>query len=146
MHVSAVWSELKGRRRDECGRRCGWESRRRSVSIPTWIPPAISDRPKRTSRALSKLFPVSVVLFSTDALNVFLVTCCAERDAAVNVAFRIFSLRLKPQEYVIMLATRCLLLWAAVTARLAVTGERRMPRWERIRDISISSIGVAIYV
>lgn len=39
----------------------------------------------------------------------------------MNVAFHIFSLQLKPQEYVIMLAKRCLLLWAAVIARLAVT-------------------------
>lgn len=39
-----VRCEVKGRRREESGRRCGWESRIRSVSIPTWIPPAISDR------------------------------------------------------------------------------------------------------
>ncbi len=44
-----------------------------------------------------------------------------------------------------MLATRCLL-WAAVTARLALTGKRRTPRWEWVRDISTSSIGVTIYV
>lgn len=69
-----------------------------------------------------------------------------EQDEAVNVAFHIFSFQLKPQEYVIMLATRCLLLWAAVTARLAVTGERRTPRKEWVRDISLSSIFVAIYI